>query len=148
MSLNELFEITNIDYTDLLNRTISVIDNARVSVARQMNTATTSTYYEIGSILHEKKLESTHGSNVVLQLSNDLKRHYPDMGVSPRQLWDMKKFYERFCDSDLKLRQLVAVLPWGHILRLLNKELDDNAVLYYAQETIAKGWNRDLLLNA
>lgn len=30
----------------------------------------------------------------------------------------------------------------------MNKELDDNAVLYYAQETIAKGWNRDLLLNA
>ncbi len=106
-----ILEVSYSDYTDLLTRTITVIDNARVSVTRQMNTATTSTYYEIGSILHEKKLESTHGSNVVLQLSNDLKRHYPDMGVSPRQLWDMKKFYERFCDSDLKLRQLVAVLP-------------------------------------
>lgn len=148
MSLNELFEITNIEYTDLLTRTITVIDNARVSVARQVNTATTSAYYEIGALLHEKKLECSHGSGVVLQLSNDLKRRYPDMGVSPRQLWDMKKFYERFCDCDLKLRQLVAVLPWGHILRLLNKDLDDAAVSYYAQEAIVKGWNRDLLLNA
>lgn len=52
------------------------------------------------------------------------------MGVSPRQLWDMKKFYERFCCSDLKLRQAVAVLPWGHILRLLSKDLDDNAIMY------------------
>ncbi|MBR1403062.1 MAG: hypothetical protein IJ558_02680 [Treponema sp.] len=31
-------------------------------------------------------------------------------------------------------------MPWGHVLRLLNKGLDDDAVLYYAQETIAKGW--------
>lgn len=148
MMQKELIELAYSDYTELLSRTITVIDNARVSVARQVNTSTVSAYYEIGAILHEKKFESAHGSGVVIQLSNDLKRRYPDMGLSPRQLWDMKKFYERFCDSDIKLRQLVAVLPWGHILRLLGKDLDDNAVLYYAQEAIAKGWNRDLLLNA
>ena len=31
---------------------------------------------------------------------------------------------------------------------LLNKDLSDVDTLYYAQESIAKGWNRDLLLNA
>lgn len=61
----------------------------------------------------------------------------------------MKRFYERFSDSDEKLRQAVAVLPWGHILRLMSKfERDDAAVMYYANETVRKGWNRDLLLNA
>ena len=71
------------------------------------------------------------------------------MGLSPRNLWDMKRFYERFKDSDEKLRQAVAVLPWGHILRLMQKfDNDDNAILYYANETVVKGWNRDLLLNA
>ena len=71
------------------------------------------------------------------------------MGVSPRNLWDMKKFYERFCHSDIKVRQGVALLPWGHILRLLQKVGDDDAaMLFYAQETHSKGWNRDLLLNA
>ena len=30
----------------------------------------------------------------------------------------------------------------------IEQGLDDNATLYYAQETVAKGWNRDLLLNA
>lgn len=30
----------------------------------------------------------------------------------------------------------------------LNKDLSDVDTLYYAQESIAKGWNRDLLLNA
>ena len=71
------------------------------------------------------------------------------MGVSPRNLWDMKKFYERFCHSDIKVRQAVALLPWGHILHLLQRVGDDDAaMLFYAKETRSKGWNRDLLLNA
>ena len=64
------------------------------------------------NLLHDKKVESKHGSGVVNRLSYDLKEHYPQMGVSPRNLLDMKKFYERFCDSESKLRQAVAVLPW------------------------------------
>ncbi len=41
------------------------------------------------------------------------------------------------------LRQAVAVLPWGHVLKLMQKfKNDDEAILYYAQETIAKGWSR------
>ena len=67
--------------------------------------------------------------------------------VSWQKLW--KKFYERFCHSDIKVRQAVALLSWGHILRLLQKVgNDDAAMLFYAQETRSKGWNRDLLLNA
>ena len=44
--------------------------------------------------------------------------------------------------------QSVALLPWSHNLLILSKDLDDSATLYYAQQTIEKGWNRDLLLNA
>jgi predicted nuclease of restriction endonuclease-like (RecB) superfamily len=61
----------------------------------------------------------------------------------------MKKFYERFKDCDEKLRHAVAVLPWWNTLKLMSKLGDnDEAILYYAQETVRKGWNRDLLLNA
>ena len=136
------------EYDVILNRTISVIDNAKKNIAKHINTNVSSAYWEIGAILFEKKIESKHGNGVVNRLSCDLKNIYPDMGVSPRQLWDMKKFFVRFKESDQKLRQAVAVLPWTHILRLMNKELDDNAVLYYALESVKKGWNRDLLLNA
>ena len=100
-------------------------------------------------MLHERKIESGYGDSVVIRLSEDLKERYPKMGVSPRNLWDMKKFYERFCNSDIKVRQAVALLPWGHILRLLQRvDDDDAAMLFYAKETRSKGWNRDLLLNA
>lgn len=47
-------------------------------------------------MLHERKIESGYGDSLVRRLSADLKECYPKMGVSPRQLWNMKKFYERY----------------------------------------------------
>lgn len=60
----------------------------------------------------------------------------------------MKRFYERYYQADTKLLQAVAVLPWGHNLLLLDKVQSLSAVEFYANEAIAKGWSRDLLLNA
>ena len=99
-------------------------------------------------MLHERKIESGYGDSVVKRLSADLKERYPKMGISPRQLWNMKKFYERYAGHGEKVLRSVALLPWSHNLLLLSKGLNDEATLYYAQETVTKGWNRDLLLNA
>lgn len=99
-------------------------------------------------MLHERKIERGYGDSVVKRLSADLKERYPKMGVSPRNLWYMKKFYERYAGHDEKVLRCVALLPWSHNLLLLSKGLNDEATLYYAQETVTKGWNRDLLLNA
>eukprot|EP00388_Colpodella_angusta_P021645 GDKJ01054984.1.p1 GENE.GDKJ01054984.1~~GDKJ01054984.1.p1 ORF type:complete len:272 (+),score=27.03 GDKJ01054984.1:58-816(+) len=60
----------------------------------------------------------------------------------------MKLFYERYYQADQKLLQAVAVLPWGHNLLLINKVQSLEAVLFYANEAITKGWSRDWLLNA
>ncbi len=77
------------------------------------------------------------------RLSADLKERYPKMDV-----WNMKNFYDRYADHEEKMLRAVALLPWSHNLLLLSKGLDDEATLYYAKETINKGRNRDLLLNA
>ncbi len=141
-------ETISVDYEEILQRAVAVIENARTSVARHLATTASNTYWEIGKLLHEKKLESKHGSEVVKRLSSDLKERYPKMGMSPRNLWYMKTFYERYNGCDLKLQRSVALLPWSHNILILSKDLDDSATLYYAQEGVAKGWNRDLLLNA
>lgn len=60
------------------------------------------------------------------------------MGLSPRNLWDMKRFYERYNAYDSKPRQLVSALPWGHNLLLLSKVENSNAVEFYAQEYLPK----------
>ena len=136
------------DYAEILRHAVAVIEHARTEIARHVNGYVSTAYWEIGQMLHERKIESGYGDNIVKRLSADLKERYPKMGVSPRQLWNMKKFYERYAEHGEKLLRSVALLPWSHNLLLLNKGLDDNATLYYAQETVAKGWNRDLLLNA
>lgn len=136
------------DYTEILRDAVAAIEKTRTDIARHVNASATSAYWEIGRLLHERKVESGYGDGIVKQLSSDLKERYPQMGVSMRQLWNMKKFYERYAGHDEKVLRSVALLPWSHNLLLLSKGMDDAATLYYAQETINKGWNRDLLLNA
>ncbi len=140
--------IASVDYTEMLQHAVAVIEHARIEIAKHVNGYVSSAYWKIGQMLHERKIESGYGDSVVRQLSADLKERYPKMGVSPRQLWNMKKFYERYAEHDEKVLRAVALLPWSHNLLLLSKGLDDEATLYYANETISKGWNRDLLLNA
>ncbi len=43
------------------------------------------------------------------------------IGVSSRNLWDMKRFYEHYKDASPKLRRSVAVLPCKHNLLILSK---------------------------
>lgn len=136
------------DYAAILQTAISEIRNTRATVAKQINTSTNSSYWNLGKLLFEKQLHEGYGSGVVKQLSVDLKMEFPDMGLSPRNLWNMKRFYERYYQADTKLLQAVAVLPWGHNLLLLDKVQPLETVAFYANETLAKGWSRDLLLNA
>lgn len=145
----ETAHINESEYNDILLQAVALFDSARGTAAKSLSTVSNLAYWSMGKLLNERKLEGKYGDGVVNRLSVDLKQHFPNMGVSPRNLWDMKRFYERFCNSDEKLRQTVAVLPWGHILKLMSKfDKDDSAILYYATETVAKGWSRDLLLNA
>lgn len=136
------------EYREILHQAIRQINTARTLIAKQVNSTTNSVYWNLGKLLSEKQLEKGYGSGVVKQLSIDLKSEFPDMGLSPRNLWNMKRFYERYYQADIKLLQSVAVLPWGHNLLLLDKIQSLDEVVFYANEVLTKGWNRDLLLNA
>lgn len=148
MSKNKATLINENDYNQMLRQAVAEINTARTTVAKQLNSSVNSIYWIIGKLLFDKNIESGYGDNVVKRLSVDLKLEFPSIGLSPRNLWDMKRFYERYNACSLKLRQTVAALPWGHNLLLMNKLKDDNAVLFYAEECLNKGWSRNLLLNA
>ena len=136
------------EYADILSTAINQIQASRNAIAAQINTAANSTYWNLGKLLHDRKIEGGYGSNIINRLSIDLKSSFPDMGLSPRNLWNMKLFYERYANSDKKLLQAVAVLQWGHNLLMINKKLSDEEAYYYATESVLKNWNRNLLLNA
>lgn len=148
--MDQLENIEESEYNSILRQAVAVFEKARVKTAKSVSLIVNTAYWEIGKLLYERKLESAYGNRIVERLSADLKRHYPSMGFSPRQLWNMKKFYVRYMGKDEKLLQAVAVLPWSHNLLMLSKkhELTDEQVLFYANEVIAKGWDRNLLLNA
>ena len=96
----------------MLQHAVAVIEHARQKIAKHINGNIASAYWEIGKILQERKVENGHGDSVVRQLSVDLKERYPKMGLSPRQLWNMKKFYLRYAGHDAKVLRAVALLPW------------------------------------
>ncbi len=136
------------EYSDLLKTAKTQIDTSRSTLALQVNSTANATYWNLGKLLYECKIVGGYGSNVIIRLSADLKNEYPEMGLSPRNLWNMKLFYERYKDADQKLLHAVAVLQWGHNLLIINKKLSNEETYYYARESVQKNWNRDLLLNA
>lgn len=136
------------EYIKIRQLAVDEIRTARIVVAKQINNTITSVHWNIGKLLSTEKLEGGYGSGVVNRLSVDLKMEFPDMGLSPRNLWNMKRFYERYHQEDTKLLQSVAVLPWGHNLLLLDKVKSSEEVIFYALECMQKAWTRDLLLNA
>lgn len=141
-------DINNSTYNKILNQALHQINLARIATAKQINSSTNGVYWNLGKLLFEEQLEKGYGSGVVKQLSSDLKKEFPNIGLSPRNLWNMKRFYERYYQANEKLLQAVAVLPWGHNLLLLDKVQSFREVEFYANEVMQKGWSRDLLLNA
>ena len=122
----------NFDYEEMLLQAINHIRDGRNYLAKQISSTISSVYWNIGKLLFDRHLEEGYGSGVVKQLSVDLKREFPDMGLSPRNLWYMKRFYERYYQSDTKLQRSVAVLPWRHNILLLDKQVSDEKVIFYS----------------
>jgi len=135
-------------YNDILRQIISEIKSTRVVVARRVNSEMMQLYWSIGKRLSVEGLEKGYGSSVVKRLATDLQQEFPGTtGFSARNLWDMKKFFEFYKDTDKKLRQLVALLPWKHNLLIMSKTTSINEAKYYAEQCHENNWSRNILLN-
>jgi len=121
------------------------IRNARIKAALSVNREMIFLYLEIGRQILVCQQKEGWGKSVVERLSKDLRKEFPGMkGVSPRNLWDMRRLYES-CQDKPVLRQLVAEVPWGHNLVLLNSVKDDSQREWYIRKTIENGWSRNVL---
>jgi len=103
----------NYSYDQILQQAVAEIRTGKVAIAHQVNKTANGVYWNLGKLLSEKKIEKGPGAGVVERLSIDLKTEFPEIGLSPRNLWNMKRFFERYKDASSKLLQAVAVLPWG-----------------------------------
>ena len=123
------------------------VRSAQVRASISVNRELVQLYYNIGRRISEHQAKDGWGSSVVERISKDLRHEFPELkGFSPRNLWDMLRFYHSYKD-DKVLRQLVAEIPWGHNLVLLNTVKDPAERKWYIIQTRTHGWSRNILVH-
>jgi predicted nuclease of restriction endonuclease-like (RecB) superfamily len=134
-------------YQILLRELKERIRTARLRAALAVNEELVLLYWGIGREILARQAVEGWGSRVIDRLSADLRRDFPDMtGLSPRNLKYMRTFAEAIPDREF-VQQVVARLPWGHVVRLLETAKDATSREWYARQAIENGWSRNVLVH-
>ena len=131
-----------IDFKDIINDIKQEIKSTQYKVAVQSNISLISMYFRLGKILNDNY---KYGNKFIDEVSKDLKIEFPNStGFSVRNLKYMKKFYLEYKDDEL-VQQLVAQVPWGHNIVLMEKIKDKEIRKIYAEAILKNGWGREML---
>lgn len=134
------------NYDDFLRELKHRIRTAQVRAALAVNQELIVLYWQIGRSILEQQQQKGWGAKVIEQLSQDLRREFPDMkGFSSRNLKYMRALAEAYPDEEIVQRS-VAQLPWRHNIALLEKLKSQQKRLWYAQQALENGWSRDILV--
>ena len=149
MNENKMFDQSPIDMleNDFKKIIVSIkeeIVNTQIKIAMQSNRSLIQLYFKIGKILYDNY---EYGNKFIDQIAQELKLEYPNStGYSVRNLKYMKKIYIEYKDDEL-MQQLVAQVPWGHNVVLLDKVKGNENRKIYLQGIIKNGWGRSMLVH-
>lgn len=130
------------DFKEIISNIKEEIINTQIKTMQEVNSNLIRLYFKLGKIVSENKI---YGNNFTKQVSTELKLTFPSMkGFSERNIRSMRLFYEEYSDDE-KWQQLVAKLPWGHNLLLIEKIKDKDLRRIYAENAIKNGWSRSIL---
>ena len=80
-------------------------------------------------------------------MNKELKNEFPDLtGFSSRNLKYMRNFAETYRNF-LFVQQVVAQIPWGHNLVLIEKIKSYEQLQWYVLKTIENAWSRNTLVH-
>lgn len=134
-------------YVEFLSELKSKISQSRYRAVRAVNQELILLYWEIGNSILEKQEIEGWGTKIIDRLAQDLSTLFPEMkGFSVRNIKYMRLFAETWSDKSI-VQQVVAQLPWGHNVRLLDKINNNNDRLWYIRQSIENGWSRDVLIH-
>ncbi|MBX9724306.1 MAG: PDDEXK nuclease domain-containing protein [Candidatus Obscuribacterales bacterium] len=159
---NEITAIAEWDndyYKPVLGDVSEVIDAARKSVARSINSIMTAAYWLIGQRIVEFEQQGAeraeYGEELIERLAIDLTARF-GRGFSERNVWQMKAFYLAWPitqaasggqilqtpSAELSLSTIGGKfpLPWSAYVRLLSVK-NENARRFYEVEAIRGGWS-------
>ena len=130
---------------------LSIVENikreiiaAQYHAAIHVNTDMLLLYYDIGCVINEHK---SWGNKFIDNLAADIRITFPESkGYSVRNLKYMAKFSETYSDREF-VQQVVAQIPWGHNIVLLDKVADMDERKWYIKKSAENGWSRNILVH-
>jgi predicted nuclease of restriction endonuclease-like (RecB) superfamily len=135
------------NYTRFLAELKQRICTARLKAALSVNRELVLLYWSIGRDILERQRTEGWGAKVIDRLSVDLRRAFPEMtGISARNLKYMRTFAEAWPQKPI-VQRVVAQLPWGHNVQLLDSLESPSDREWYARQAIQNGWSRNVLLH-
>lgn len=133
------------DYFKTLSEIKNKISSSQIKAAVKVNQELVILYWEIGTAISLKRKKDGWGAKTIDKLGKDLRVSFPNMkGLSPRNLKYMLKFALEYPDSEI-VQQLVAQIPWGHNLILMERVDNQDERMWYIKKTIENGWSRSTL---
>ena len=113
-------EIDAQSYSAFVNDLKRKIAGARHRAGLSVNRELILLYWNIGLDILARQEREGWGAKIIDRLADDLGRAFPEMtGLSARNLKYMRAFAEAWPDGEF-VQQVVALLPWGHNVRLLD----------------------------
>lgn len=120
---------------------------AQVKAALAVNRELVLLYWELGQRILESQKREGWGAKTINRLAADLRQSFPEIsGFSPRNLLFMRAFAEEFTEPQI-VKQLVSQIPWGHIIRVMQKLKAPAEREFYIHQTVVHGWSRAVLVH-
>ena len=132
--MEQIIEKSYLDDLEKIKETIS--ENRRKALV-VVNSAMIITYYQIGTIINERKV---WGNRYVQRLAGDLKEF--GRGYSFDQLRRMARFAQCFSESEIRARP-VPKIPWRTIISIINKSSSKEEMLWYVDKSYENKWSKN-----
>lgn len=145
-------------YSKFLSALKKRIRSAQVKAALSVNKELILLYWDIGSEIAKRQEKEGWGKGIIESVAKDLQKEFPGVeGFSERNIWRMRAFYLAYAGEQLKLAQpvreaeksklpqVVAEIPWGQNILLLEKIKNPIQRFWYAQKVLENGWSRAVL---
>ena len=142
-------------YPVLLQEISALLDEARRSAVRSVNTILTAAYWEIGRRIVKfeqggRKRADYYGEEILDKLVKDLQQRF-GRGFGRSNLFQMRAFYLAYSNiiqtpsgqsKSPNLQRLITLFPlsWSHYVRLLSVKNPD-ARHFYESQALRNGWS-------
>nr|WP_323511894.1 PDDEXK nuclease domain-containing protein [Subtercola sp. RTI3] len=136
------------DYPLVLEDLKSRVRAARLTAHRRVNAELIMLYWSIGNTVLQRQIDEGWGSQVVTRLAEDLRAEFPAMkGFSRSNVFYMRSFAGAWPDLDQLVQQAAGLLPWGHIMVILDKLETQSERDWYVAKAAEHAWSRNALMN-